>query len=113
MNIHWSIVDGQIQYLTTAQYRARTGERKPSSKGTKPPRSRDNIGKLNGIKKSGTIDRIRASAVYPGGKHLRRAMAEQSRRQSAHEKTINASGRGKTVNAMAFQKPGSMKLRAR
>jgi hypothetical protein len=113
MNIHYIIENGVIASVTTAQYRARTGERKPSSKGTKPPRSRENIGKTHGIKKSGMLARIHATKVYPGGKQLRRAQAELGRRQEAHNKTVGGMMKGKSVNPAAFQKPGSMKTRAR
>lgn len=94
MNIHYWVGPQGFEYLTTAQYRQRTGERKPTSKGTKPPRSR-------------------AGQTYPGGRELRRALAELSRRQSAHQATVGGIKRGKSINPEAYQKPGSMKTRAR
>lgn len=94
LNIHYIISTEGYAKVTTAQYRAKTGERKPTKKGTQPPRTR--VGKS-----------------YPGGKQLRRALAELGRRQNAHAATIGGGVKGRSVNAMAFQKPGSMKTRAR
>lgn len=102
MNIHFSIVDGQIGHIPTGQYRARTGERKPSKKGTQPPRTRSNV------------DAKLAHNAYPGGKKLRKAMANLKRRLDARDKTCGMTSGGKgnrTINALAFQKPGSMRMK--
>lgn len=94
MNIHFILSTEGYAKVTTAQYRAKTGERKATKKGTQPPRTR-------------------AGKAYPGGKQLRRAYEELYRRHKAHETTISTMHRGKSINPLAFQKPGSMKTRAR
>lgn len=94
MNIHYLVGAQGFEKLTTPQYRARTGERKATKKGTKPPRTR--VGK-----------------EFPGGKHLRRAHKELARRRKAQQDTIGAMRKGKSINPLAFQEPGSMKGRAR
>jgi hypothetical protein len=92
MNIHFIGPDR----VDTASYRRRKGERGPTAKGTKPPRTRP-------------------GQTYPGGKHMRRALKELSRRQSAREATVSGTRRGgKSLDYnLAFQMPGSMKTRAR
>ena len=112
MNIHYVVGSNGIERLTTSQYRARTGERKATSKGTKPPRTRNGIGNSQYAKKSAMQERIRTSSVYPGGKQFRRAMAILTMRQTAHS-NIGKSSRGKRSDASAYNKPGSMKVRAR
>lgn len=99
MNIHYSIVDGVIASIPTGQYRARTGERKPTKKGTQTPRTRSNV------------DAKLPHNAYPGGKRLRKAMSNLARRQRAHEATTGGSTKGRTLNVLAFQKPGSMRMR--
>jgi hypothetical protein len=114
MNIHFSIVDGVVAKVPTGQYRQRTGERKPTKKGTQAPRTRENIGIIVSGMNSATIERIKTSAVYPGGKRLRRSMANLKRRQDARDKTCGMSSGGKgsrTINSLAFQQPGSMRMR--
>jgi hypothetical protein len=112
VNIHYIISPEGIQYVTTEQYRSRTGQHRPSSKGTAKPRTRNGIGNTQGIKKSAMQERIRSSSVYPGGKQLRRAMAILTQRQTAHS-NIGKNTRGKRSDASAYNKPGSMKVRAR
>jgi hypothetical protein len=94
VNIHYLVGTDGFAKVTTAQFRAKTGERKPTKKGTQVPRTR-------------------SGQKYPGGKWLRRSLAELSRRQNAHTATVSGSTKGRSLNAMAFQKPGSMKSRAR
>lgn len=112
MNIHYVLGPDGYSRVTTEQYRRKTGERKPTKKGTKPPRTREGIGVTNASMNQATADRVRASAVFPGGKQLRRAMAALTRRQKAHAE-IGKATRGKRSDASAYQKPGSMKVRAR
>lgn len=114
MNIHYVVGPEGFTRVSTIQYRAKTGERKATKKGTQPPRTREDIGRCVSGMKSPTMDRIRTSAVYPGGKRLRRAMANLKRRQDAREKTCGMSSGGKgsrTINSLAFQNPGSMQMR--
>lgn len=102
MNIHYVIGPDGFTRVTTAQYRAKTGERKATSKGTKPPRTRNNL------------NTALAHNAYPGGKRLRRAMANLKRRQDERNKTCGMTSGGKgrrTINALAFQMPGSMQMR--
>ena len=91
MNIHFI----GPEKVSTAQYRARTGERKATNKGTEPAKTRP-------------------GQEYPGGRQMRKAMRALGRRQNAHASLMNSSGgKGKSINPQAFQKPGSMKARAR
>jgi hypothetical protein len=94
MNIHYTVGTEGYARVTTEQYRAKTGERKATKKGTRPARTR-------------------TGQAYPGGKWLRRAFAELGRRQNAHAATTSSMVKGRSVNPLAFQKPGSMKARAR
>lgn len=94
MNIHYSIVDGVIAPIATGLYRQRTGERRATNKGTKTPNTRP-------------------GKSFPGGKQLRRAFTELHRRRKAQQATISSMGKGKSINPLAFQQPGSMKTRAR
>jgi hypothetical protein len=108
VNIHYI----GAEKVDTITYRRRTGETKATSKGTNPPRTRSDIGKTNGSMGQGTINRIQSSSVYPGGKQLRRAMATITRRRNDHD-NIGKNSRGKNSHVSAYNKPGSMKVRAR
>lgn len=94
MNIHYTIGAEGFAKVTTPEYRKRTGERKPTKKGTKPANTRP-------------------GQEYPGGKQMRKALRELGRRQNAHATLVNSSGKGRNINVLAYQKPGSMKTRAR
>ena len=102
MNIHYIVGPEGYAKVTTAQYRQKTGERKPTSKGTQPPRTRTNV------------NTVLPHNAYPGGKRLRKAMANLKRRQDARDATCGMTSGGKgrrTINALAFQMPGSMRMR--
>ena len=91
MNIHFI----GPERVDTATYRRRNGERGPTAKGTKPPRTRD-------------------GQTYPGGKHLRSATKTLYARRDARDKTVSGGRKSKSIDyATAFQVPGSMKRRAR
>jgi hypothetical protein len=94
VNIHYVVGPEGYAKVTTPQYRQKTGERKPTKKGTQPARTRD-------------------GKAFPGGKQLRRGFTELSRRRKAHQATISSMTKGRSVNPLAFQEPGSMKTRAR
>lgn len=49
--------------------------------------------------------RTRDGATYPGGRHLRKAMARLSARVADYERTISSTKKG----ASGYSKPGSMK----
>jgi hypothetical protein len=91
MNIHYIGPDK----VETGAYRKRTGERRPTAKGTKPARQR-------------------SGQTYAGGRELRKAQEILSRRQNARTLTVNGGRKGKSIDyETAFQMPGSMKRRAR
>jgi hypothetical protein len=111
MNIHYVLGPDGYSRVTTIEYRRKTGERKATKKGTQAPRTRENIGRTGGLP-AAMAERVRTSAVYPGGKRLRKAMANLTRRKDAQEKTRQGMGKGsKSVNPAAYQTPGSMRMR--
>jgi len=77
---------------------------------SKPPRTREGIGNVPPHAGQGIGARISASAVYPGGKTLRRRMARLSQRQAAFARDYAPGGKGTkgTVGEGYMTKPGSM-----
>lgn len=94
MNIHYIVGPEGYAKVTTEQYRRKTGERKPTKKGTQPPRTR-------------------AGKAFPGGKQLRKAHENLARRRKAQQDIVGNMRKGKSINPLAYQEPGSMKVRAR
>ena len=106
MNIHF--ISGER--VDTAKFRRLT-KLKLDRSGTKEPRTREGIGNVPNGSSQKMGARITASAVYPGGKTLRRRMARLAVRQAAHDRDYAPGVKGgKGVNGEGYMtKPGSYK----
>lgn len=104
MNIHFGRDEsGSYTTIPTDKYRAmHPKERKPTSKGTQAPRTREGLSG-RGTGKSGRMQSVLTQqASYPGGKRLRRSLARLGMSMKFYEGL-------KGSKQAAFSKPGSMR----